>query len=104
MHALSPLNRRTALAAAILSLACLAGPSYAASGSSVPDLLDLPARESARAQHSLQLAVTRAGNRLVAVGERGAVLLSDDAGRSWRQAKSVPVSEIGRASCRDRVL
>ncbi|HEY6609637.1 MAG TPA: YCF48-related protein [Pseudomonas sp.] len=92
MHALSPLNRRTALAAAILSLACLAGPSYAASGSSVPDLLDLPARESARAQHSLQLAVTRAGNRLVAVGERGAVLLSDDAGRSWRQAKSVPVS------------
>lgn len=92
MHALSPLNRRTALAAAILSLACLAGPSHAASGSSVPDLLDLPARESARAQHSLQLAVTRAGNRLVAVGERGAVLLSDDAGRSWRQAKSVPVS------------
>lgn len=92
MHALSPLNRRTALAAAILSLACLAGPSHAAGGSTVPDLLDLPARESARAQHSLQLAVARAGNRLVAVGERGTVLLSDDAGRSWRQAGSVPVS------------
>jgi len=92
MHALIPLHRRTALAAALFSLACLTGPSNAAAGPTVPDLLDLPARESARAQHSLQLAVTRAGNRLVAVGERGAVLLSDDAGRSWRQAKSVPVS------------
>jgi photosystem II stability/assembly factor-like uncharacterized protein len=37
------------------------------------------------------LAVTRAGDRLVAVGERGVVLLSDDNGRSWQQA-TVPVS------------
>lgn len=36
------------------------------------------------------LAVTRAGKRMVAVGERGIVLLSDDDGRQWRQAK-VPV-------------
>jgi photosystem II stability/assembly factor-like uncharacterized protein len=36
------------------------------------------------------LAVTRAGPRLVAVGERGTVLLSDDGAKSWRQA-SVPV-------------
>lgn len=92
MHAPNPLHRRTALAAVMLSLACLAGPSQAAGGARVPDLLDLPARESVRAQHSLQLAVTRAGDRLVAVGERGTVLLSDDAGRSWRQARSVPVS------------
>src|SRR5690606_9884464 len=47
---------------------------------------------SARAQHSLQLAVSRAGNRLVAVGERGVVLLSDDDGRNWHQAENVPVS------------
>lgn len=92
MHALIPLHRRTALAVALLSLTCLAGLSHAAGGQTVPDLLDLPARESSRAQHSLQLAVTRAGDRLVAVGERGVVLLSDDAGRSWRQAQSVPVS------------
>jgi photosystem II stability/assembly factor-like uncharacterized protein len=92
MHALNPLNRRTALAVALFSFACLAGPSNAATGTKVPDLLELPARDSARAQHSLQLAVTRAGDRLVAVGERGSVLLSDDAGRSWRQARSVPVS------------
>jgi photosystem II stability/assembly factor-like uncharacterized protein len=34
------------------------------------------------------LAVTRAGERLVAVGERGIVLLSDDGGRNWRQTKT----------------
>jgi photosystem II stability/assembly factor-like uncharacterized protein len=45
-----------------------------------------------RAAASLQLSVTRAGKRLVSVGERGLVLLSDDDGRSWRQARQVPVS------------
>ncbi len=35
--------------------------------------------------------VALAGSRLVAVGERGRILLSDDAGHSWRQAP-VPVS------------
>jgi len=34
---------------------------------------------------------TRAGSRIVAVGEHGVVLLSDDNGRHFRQAKSVPV-------------
>jgi photosystem II stability/assembly factor-like uncharacterized protein len=34
------------------------------------------------------LAVTLAGDRLVAVGERGIVLLSDDDGRSWRQVET----------------
>lgn len=92
MHAPTPLWRRPLLAAALFSVACLAGPIHAVGGQTVPDLLDLPAPSSARAQHSLQLAVSRAGERLVAVGERGSVLLSDDGGRSWRQARSVPVS------------
>jgi photosystem II stability/assembly factor-like uncharacterized protein len=35
--------------------------------------------------------IARAGKRLVAVGERGIVVLSDDDGATWRQA-SVPVS------------
>jgi photosystem II stability/assembly factor-like uncharacterized protein len=38
------------------------------------------------------LGLAPAGARQVAVGERGAILLSDDQGRSWRQAASVPVS------------
>ncbi|QYY33540.1 glycosyl hydrolase (plasmid) [Cupriavidus pinatubonensis] len=37
------------------------------------------------------LGATRAGNRIVAVGEHGVVLLSDDNGRHFRQAQSVPV-------------
>ena len=56
------------------------------------DLLEQPAQANTRATFSLQLSVCRAGDRLVSVGERGLILLSDDSGRSWRQAKSVPVS------------
>lgn len=37
------------------------------------------------------LAATSAGARIVAVGERGSVALSDDSGKSFRQARSVPV-------------
>ncbi len=46
---------------------------------------------TAKAQRSVLLGLARAGERLVAVGERGIVLLCDDAGVNWRQAK-VPVS------------
>jgi photosystem II stability/assembly factor-like uncharacterized protein len=49
-----------------------------------------PALMSAKATGAATLAVARAGTRLVAVGERGTVLLSDDHGASWRQA-AVPV-------------
>lgn len=54
--------------------------------------LDTPAQRSVHARSAALLAITRAGRRLVAVGERGFVLLSDDNGRSWRQAQRVPVS------------
>lgn len=37
------------------------------------------------------LASTRAGMRIVAVGDHGIILLSDDGGKSHRQARSVPV-------------
>jgi photosystem II stability/assembly factor-like uncharacterized protein len=46
-----------------------------------------------RAQHGLLLGVANAGNRLVAVGNAGHVLLSDDRGASWRLAKS-PTDEL----------
>jgi photosystem II stability/assembly factor-like uncharacterized protein len=57
----------------------------------INDLLMLPAVKSPRATGSVLLDVTRAGQRLVAVGERGHVLYSDDNGQSWQQGK-VPVS------------
>lgn len=58
----------------------------------VPDLLDRPVTPSPRSLNALQLAVTRAGDRLVSVGAGGVILLSDDGGRSWRQPQKVPVS------------
>lgn len=64
----------------------------AQTGGGVPDVLDLPAMETRHAQSSLQLGVSRAGQRLVSVGVRGIVLLSDDEGKSWRQSTGVPVS------------
>ncbi|WP_426115374.1 WD40/YVTN/BNR-like repeat-containing protein [Pseudomonas sp. DSP3-2-2] len=54
-------------------------------------VLQQPALSTAKAQRAVMLGLARAGERLVAVGERGIVLLSDDSGKSWRQA-SVPVS------------
>lgn len=50
-----------------------------------------PAVRSAFAERSMILDATRAGPCLVAVGERGVVLLSDDDGAHWRQAGKVPV-------------
>ena len=43
-------------------------------------------------ERQVMQAAAIAGNRLVVVGERGLVVLSDDAGGSWRQARLVPVS------------
>jgi len=53
-------------------------------------VVDGPARLRAGATKSTLLDLTLAGSRLIAVGERGHVLLSDDQGKSWRQARSVP--------------
>lgn len=56
----------------------------------LPAALTEPALASPRAATAATLAVARAGARLVAVGERGTVLCSDDGGRHWQQAE-VPV-------------
>lgn len=59
---------------------------FAAPGGSplAPD--DGPALEARLAPEALLTDAARAGDRVVAVGERGHILLSDDSGRSWRQA------------------
>lgn len=49
--------------------------------------------ESAKAEKSLLLDVTRAGARLIAVGDRGHILFSDDQGKSWTQSK-VPTRQL----------
>ncbi len=50
-----------------------------------------PALIADEARKAITIGFAAAGSRLVAVGERGVILLSDDHGRSWRQAPS-PVS------------
>ena len=51
-----------------------------------------PAPIHAYAPSEMILGATRAGQRLVAVGDHGVVLLSDDEGRNFRQARAVPTS------------
>ncbi len=51
-----------------------------------------PASITPFATRSMMLDVTRAGERIVAVGDRGVILLSDDEGQSWRQPAVVPVN------------
>jgi len=73
-----------------LAALLLAAASAASASPSAPSALSEPALHSAKALNAAMLAVTHAGPRLVAVGERGTVLLSDDGAKSWRQAQ-VPV-------------
>jgi photosystem II stability/assembly factor-like uncharacterized protein len=49
--------------------------------------------ESPKAVTSLLLDTTHAGKRLVAVGDRGHILFSEDAGRNWVQAR-VPTRQL----------
>ncbi len=67
------------------------GPWGATAGQGVPDPLDRPAMMAKMAERGLLLSVAAAGKRLVAVGERGHILISDDNGASWRQMQA-PVS------------
>lgn len=55
------------------------------------DPLQRPALQAPRAVRGMMLAVAAAGPRIVAVGERGIALWSDDGGKAWQQAE-VPVS------------
>ena len=77
--------------AALLCAACLAAPLAAAQETKRYDVLDLPAVQSPLAQNALVYSLTRAGDRIVATGIRGHILYSDDLGKSWTQAESVPV-------------
>lgn len=78
------------LFSASLSLVC--GIAVGGENRKPLDVLEQAARLSEKAGSSLLTAITVAGQRLVAVGERGVILLSDDHGVHWRQARSVPSS------------
>ncbi|MCO5397613.1 WD40/YVTN/BNR-like repeat-containing protein [Ralstonia soli] len=76
---------------AALQLAHVAGAQEQASA--VPGTLALKlnaAKVRADATQNMMLGAALAGSRIVAVGEHGVVLLSDDNGAHFRQAKGVP--------------
>jgi photosystem II stability/assembly factor-like uncharacterized protein len=75
----------------VLLAPTLASTTVAVVSAAMPGPLSEPATMTPRAAHAMLTRVVQAGDRLVAMGERGLVVLSDDGGRQWRQAR-VPVS------------
>jgi photosystem II stability/assembly factor-like uncharacterized protein len=88
-----PALRRFALLATALSLlgcTVLSAPVLAAAASASDVVYSV---ESVKASKGLMLDVVHAGKRLVAVGDRGHILYSDDQGATWTQAK-VPTRQL----------
>jgi photosystem II stability/assembly factor-like uncharacterized protein len=75
----------------LLAAAGLVGGALAAAGGGFRDPLDAPAQATLFANTTQVSAIARAGARLVSVGARGLIVVSDDEGHTWRQV-SVPVS------------
>ncbi len=74
-----------------VALVALALTLPAVNAGSIKDVLDTPAGTSPLAEKSLLNGLAIAGKRIVAVGQRGHIVYSDDRGERWAQA-SVPVS------------
>jgi photosystem II stability/assembly factor-like uncharacterized protein len=83
------MSRTTSAGAVFAVLALLATPPAPAAG--FRDVLDTPAAPSTIAATGLYNGLARAGDRIVAVGQRGHIVYSDDGGALWKQA-AVPVS------------
>jgi photosystem II stability/assembly factor-like uncharacterized protein len=82
--------RRTVGVAAMIVMAAGFGAALPASSTVAPP--NLNAVKSKLVTEALLLGVARAGTRLVAVGEYGNIVLSDDDGAKWRQANMVPTT------------
>lgn len=83
--------RRHASTAALLLCAALAHAGAGQPQAPAP-LAPTPAASSPIAGQAMMLGAAWAGPRAVAVGDQGVVMLSDDGGRTSRQARQVPVS------------
>lgn len=86
----SPLAKALSLCSVLSILAFAAAPSQAETTAAADAVYAI---ESPKAVHSLLLDVVNTGKRLVAVGDRGHILYSDDQGQSWQQAK-VPTRQM----------
>ncbi|WP_263142114.1 YCF48-related protein [Pseudomonas sp. RIT-PI-AD] len=83
-----PLARVLPLVAALSVLTLFATPLSLHAADATPYAIESP-----RAAQGLLIDIAHAGARLVAVGERGHILYSDDDGRTWQQAK-VPTRQM----------
>ncbi|MGS0893226.1 WD40/YVTN/BNR-like repeat-containing protein [Burkholderia stagnalis] len=86
---------RTFIAGAAFAALCVSIAAFAQSpgaAATVATWVAMPAHTWAAPSRMMLTDAARAGTRIVAVGEHGVVLLSDDDGRSYRQARRVPVS------------
>ena len=81
--------------AAALALVVSRAPAQPAPPAAKP----VSAEHARLAAHTLLIALAAAGERLVAVGDRGVIVLSDDRGTSWTQASSVPVQALLTGVC-----
>jgi photosystem II stability/assembly factor-like uncharacterized protein len=86
-----PLHRRHLLCAFAAAGAAPFATRAVLAATPLRDVLDTPAQPSALASRALINGLARAGERVVAVGQRGHVLWSDDHGQRWQQA-AVPVT------------
>ncbi|MEW5510435.1 MULTISPECIES: WD40/YVTN/BNR-like repeat-containing protein [Pseudomonas] len=83
--------RKVAMLATALSLlGVLSTPVLAADETGAPPAFAI---QSPKAARGLMIDVVHAGSRLVAVGDRGHILYSDDQGSTWTQAK-VPTRQL----------
>jgi photosystem II stability/assembly factor-like uncharacterized protein len=78
------------IVASLLGLALAATAGVPAAAGFV-DVLDTPAVMSPLASRSLMQAIAKPGERIVAVGQRGHIVVSSDNGATWKQSP-VPVS------------
>ncbi|QCY09443.1 YCF48-related protein [Pseudomonas sp. MPC6] len=77
---------RLKLIQALVAMALTAGAS-ASLQAEYRDAIDLPSLRMESVRYSLLLDIADTGEQLVAIGERGHVLLSQDDGRNWTQSQ-----------------
>ena len=94
MNSGAPRGPHLALAAALAVVAWAAGAQPPA-----PQPPPRSAEHARLAAHTLLIALAAAGERLVAVGDRGVIVHSEDGGSSWTQAASVPVQALLTGVC-----
>lgn len=97
MHKTTSTGARVAPLILAFMVAAVAEPAGAQDGA-VGEALGRPALAARAPARAVLHGAATAGTRLVAVGERGIIVLSDDGGTSWRQAP-VPVSVTLTAVC-----